>query len=205
MNRTEWILGGLLAILLIVVTAIALLTWRQNRSLDTPVAADNVQRHNQRSDSARGAYTQAKGVAQDWAEDAQLLDGTAIWPPGVQFGPLDASWSFVFFSPQKQQVALVTVADNQARLFRSRPAETAYRPARTADWLLDSPDIITAVMAHGGHDFIQQHGSATLALKIDLNDTPIWQSGLTARETGSRLNLLFDAGTGQLLHQEETP
>jgi hypothetical protein len=205
MNRTEWILGGILTVLLIVVAVLAVLFWQPERSVEAPPTAGNRQSEEEGPDSARAAYARALVVAREWAEDAQLVDGSATWPPGTQFAPIGASWNFVFYSARSHQLALVTVVNGQAQLFRSRAAETAYQPLGVADWLLDSPEVIRALMANGGHDFLQQHGSATLTLKIEVDQTAIWQSGLTARESGNRLTLWFDAGTGQLLHQEGLP
>jgi hypothetical protein len=200
MSRFEWILSACLAILVIVLAVVGVIWWRQvaRPGITTEeTASEERQRY-----SAQSAYELAQPVAQAWSTGAQLVEANATWPPGEQFDPHGANWSFIFHGPDQNQLALITVGQAQATLFSSRPADMVYQPASREYWVIDSPALIERMLANGGQQFLGQHGVTTLRLKLVMNQTPAWQAELFARDTGQLQRFLFDAGTGQLLYTE---
>jgi hypothetical protein len=199
MNRLERILTGALALLVITLAVLGLLWWRQSQLMNEPLIITNSNSDIRRYYSAQTAYEQAQLVAEEWAADAQLVEANATWPISDQFAPLEANWSFTFYSPQSNQLALITVTGSRARVFSSRSADERYQLVHPAAWQVDSPEIVSAVMENSGQEFINQHGPSSLTLKLTLNQLPAWETNLVAGETNHHLFLWFHAGTGELL------
>jgi hypothetical protein len=204
MSRLEWVLSGLLAILLIVLAVIGVLWWRQMQLMNEPLTIENGLSDGRRLHTAQSAYQLALPVAREWANDAQLLEASATWPPGQEIEPRGANWSFTFYAPASQQMALITVANSRANLFGRRAADSDYQPVAVQSWRVDSPELIETLMAADGRQFIERHGATILRLKLSLHPTPLWQAELIARETTGKLIIWLDADTGQLLYQEES-
>ena len=201
MSRLEWILSSFLILLLISLSIVGVLWWQQTRAAEPPsltaeVASQNVER---RQHSAKSAYQLAQQAAQAWSETAQLVEANATWPPGEQFDPQGANWSFTFYTADQDQLALITVVNTEATLFGNRAANSVYQPAPPSFWAVDSPEIIRLVMRHGGEQFMAENQTATLRLTLHFDRAAHWQADLFAPEAGRFLSLKFDVATGQLI------
>jgi hypothetical protein len=200
MSRLEWLLSGFLGLLIIILAVVGLIWWRQ--STNPPAAVQETAGSERERHSAQSAYELAQPVAETWATGAQLVEASATWPAGSQFDPQGADWSFIFYAPDQDQIALITVAGSEATLFSSRRADKMYLPVPRHYWTIDSPALIELALINGGQQFLREQAEATLRLKLMMDQTPAWQVELIGRETGQTLRLLFDAGTSQLLYSE---
>src|SRR5688500_7618279 len=106
MSRLEWILGGILAVLVLALAIILAFFWlRPEGNVNNPITS---------AVTARESYTLAETAARQWAADALLVNARATWPPESTLRPDEVSWDFIFYSPAQSATALVAVRDNQA-------------------------------------------------------------------------------------------
>ncbi|MCI0397755.1 MAG: hypothetical protein L0332_28515 [Chloroflexi bacterium] len=192
MSRTEWILGGVLALLVLVVAAAVLIFWFFR---DQPADAVN----NPMNPTAMGAYELAEPLARQWAGDAQFVSARATWQSASGFDPEVASWSFTFYSPAAMATALISVTGDQATLIRSQPASRVLEPGAPEEWVVDSPAAVETLLANGGQSFVDEQGSATLVLALNLNDQPVWTGTFINEQSRRTLQLRLDARNGELL------
>jgi hypothetical protein len=200
MSRLEWLLSAFLGLLIITLAVVGVIWWRQSTS--PPAAVQETAGAERQRHSAQSAYQLAQAAAEAWAASAQLVEASATWPTGSQFDPQGADWSFIFYAPDEDLIALITVAQSKATLFSSRRADKVYLPVPRHYWTIDSPTLIELALINGGQQFLQNQAEATLRLKLIMDKTPAWQAELIGRETGETLRLLFDASTSQLLYTE---
>ncbi|MFW5941254.1 MAG: hypothetical protein ACOCXI_05610 [Chloroflexota bacterium] len=206
MNRLEWVLSGLLALLIVVIAVMMLLFWNLNRqqtALPEAPAANPAQEMGQTAaeasppaHTAREAYALAQPVAQEWAEDAQLVSASATWPEGATLAPENAGWSLMFYSPGRSETGLVSVSGNAARLLRNSATNRSLQPRNLDRWQTDSPAVVEALMDNGGEEFLQTHNQATLSLTFNALDALQWQAQLIDREQGTVLTVEIDPGSG---------
>jgi hypothetical protein len=188
MNRLEWILGILLAVLLIV-TLIMAAVLLGSRESATPAVTD----------TAQTAYAIAEPVAKAWAGDAALVTmmGSQTVEPGAPL--IVASWSLIFYSPSGQATALIAVAGDRATVVSTRSNSPQRRPGNIEEWTVSSQAVIEQTLRAGGQDFIRQEGATSLSLLLNVEEQVVWKSTLAAPETGRTLSLWIDAHQGELL------
>ena len=109
-SRWLWFLS-LSLVLLVVVVGVVVYGQLIGPAVPAPasgVADDQV--------TARQAFAPAAGLAGQWQEDARLAVVSGYRPAvGTQAGG-QVEWAFQFFSASAQQLALITVADERARM-----------------------------------------------------------------------------------------
>lgn len=150
------------------------------------------------ANSALAAYLYAEPVAQNWAPDARLLRARGDWPEGSFAAELE-NWSFVFYSETRGAIAQINVRDGEAKLVSSGTASEAAAPAPVADWQVDSDAIVAAFLGGaGGELFLEERGSVSMVLSLNLAETATWTATLIDWETGELLRRDFDAGNGYL-------
>ena len=198
MNRLEWLLSGLLGLLLIVVAVMAILFWGMRLgqgsaplSGGSPLPAVEGVAH-----TAQSAYDVARAAAAEWADDAQLLSANSTWPAGTPFTPGAAGWGFQFYSAAQQSTALFAVSEEQVRLVRSGGSERAPEPLNVGGWLVDSPEVVQTVMANGGQEFIDNHGQASLTLTLNLVEEFQWRARLVDLETNEVVTIIVNPASG---------
>lgn len=199
MSRLEWVLSGLLALLIVVIAVMMLLFWNLNRRQETalPAAPDGGPAETTPAGStAQEAYRLAQPVAHEWADDARLLSASATWREGAAFTPANAGWSLLFYSPGRSETALISASEGAARLLRSSATERSLEPLDVGKWQMDSPAVVETVMAHGGEEFLQMHNQATLSLTFSALDALQWQAQLIDREQQTMLTIEIDPGSG---------
>ncbi|HSM58634.1 MAG TPA: hypothetical protein VK879_20945 [Candidatus Sulfomarinibacteraceae bacterium] len=206
MSRLEWVLSGLLALLIVIMVVMMLLFWNLNRqqmALPEAPAANPAQEMGETAAeaapaarTAQEAFALALPIAQQWAEDAQMVSASATWPEGAALTPENAGWSFMFYSPGRSETGLVSVSGNAARLLRNSATNRSLQPLDLDRWQTDSPAVVETLMAHGGEEFLQTHNQPTLSLTFSALDALQWQAQLIDRERRTMLTVEIDPGSG---------
>lgn len=197
MSRLEWIISGLLG--LVIVAVVATILWNLNSGPQTALPdlpADAPVDNAATGRTAQEAYRLAQPVAQQWADDARLLSASATWPEGSSFTPDHTGWSMLFYSPGRSETGLISVSQGAARLLRNGPTDRALKPLEVINWQVDSPMVVEALMAQGGEEFLQTHNNATLSLTFSALDALQWQAQLIAREQRTVLTVEIDPISG---------
>lgn len=203
MSRLEWLLSGILAVLLVVVLALLLRFWLQRNPQPADETAEQTQVVEART--ALTSFQVAQPVAQQWAADAKLLSARAAWPEGDSFDPEAAAWNFVFFSSGQSATALISVSQNQAQLISNRQLDRRLNLYATTGWEIDSPQLLSIVLENGGRDFLEQYGQGNLTLTLDTNDQFVWRARIINTDVPASLTLHVDPGNGEVLSSEQSP
>lgn len=198
MSRFEWILGAVLAVMVVIIGGLLAIFWLQGRP------DDSVNNSTTPGRTARGALQTAQPAAERWADDAELINIQSSWSPGSDFASGEADWSLTFYSPEKRATALFTVVDGQASLLSSRQASQAFDPVDPEQWRVDSPAVTTEVLASGGREFIASEGESTLILTLNLADPPTWTAILISQESRRNLGIIINAGSGEVISVQQS-
>jgi uncharacterized protein YpmB len=217
MNRLEWILGIMLALLLIIVAALALMFWFRadepqmaiapaNAATEVAFYADKVEPTPvYAGQTAHFAYVTAEKTAVSWQPDAVLLNATATWPQGATEKALregETTWGFTFYSPAAASMALISVLDNEANLVMQGAMPDAPQLLDVSGWRMDSTDVIDRLMDAGGAAFINQEGIAVLTMSLNLgsgNGRILWDIQLASPQSQDALIMSIDANSGEIL------
>jgi hypothetical protein len=117
------------------------------------------------------AHDMARTWAVGWQADAQLVGAGTRWQltGGDGLTPYRPSWSFSFHSPAAGQVQILTV--DQAGVHPVRQVAVGKAPAPVeADWSLDSDELLSTFMTHGGEAFLRGHAHANLHFRLSGRD-----------------------------------
>ena len=225
MNRLEWILGIILVVLLIAVAVLSLLFWFGPNSgrVDGP-AANSATTIAQRADdieptpdyegrTAKRAYATAQNEASLWQGDAQLLNATATFSQGATPEQLidgETAWSFTFYSPSTNQVALISVVDENAQVLSTNSYTPQSNVLGVSGWNIDSADAVQRVLQEGGRDFIASGSNPTLTMALYMDDQGEngrieWEASLISLLNGNALILRIDATSGEILNVQTVP
>ncbi len=220
MNRLEWILGIMLAALLVIVVALSLMFWFRS---DTPAAAPanvatEVASYAGRVEptsvfagqTAQIAFTAAQKTAVSWQPDAALLNASATWPQGMTPQALrdgETTWAFTFFSPAAAEMSLISVIENEASVITQGAFPPPAHLIGPTAWNLDSRDAIDRFLQEGGADFMNSEGvtSLTMTLTADEGNGRIqWLLQLTATQSLRTLTMQIDATSGEIVTVAKT-
>ena len=222
MNRLEWVLGIMLALLLVIVAALALMFWFRsdkpgvaaipaNAATEVALYADKVEPTPVfEGQSAKIAFVAAQRTAVSWQSDAALINATATWPQGATEEALrlgEATWGFTFYSPATASMALISVVENEASLIMQGAMETPTELFDTSGWNLDSSDAVDRLLQEGGSAFINEEGvtALTMTLTTDVdNGRIIWHIQLSATQSLRIMTLSLDATSGEILEINQT-
>jgi hypothetical protein len=197
MRRTDWLLAGLLALLIVAAVSILLLLRDRNEPVETIQEVFH-------EPTAMNAYTSAEPVARKWAADAALYSiTTALQSPLLQNNDF-VNWDFTFYSPELHEAALLSINDSQVTLISTRSAQDIMQTGNLADWRVDSPAAIGQMMAVGGEEFLQQQGQATLVLALRSSPAFKWKGTLVNTGTHATLGLEISAENGELERIQRT-
>ena len=158
--------------------------------------------------TAREAYALAVSEAQNWRQDAHLVNATASWVNVASEEQLaeDVAWGFTFLSAQSREAKIVSVTRLGAESARDMPSTAAMRTADVTLWDVDSPEVVSLLLDHGGRDFLNQHPGATISLRLGPEEESsrlVWLAiGLQSADK-STMVLEVDASTGEVLN--DTP
>jgi hypothetical protein len=205
MTKAEWILGGMLTLLLLVVAGLAVALWRRPDVSTTPPQLDGGLAAVSSEQTALSALAVAQREANLWQADAQLVKGTATWPQGTPaFEAGKAAWSFTFYSAKENRTAIFTVTDYEASFLNERPLTEALLPANVTGWKVDSQKAIELMLAEGGRSFLEQAGAATMLMNlttVNENGRVEWFISLINEQTGQSFSVRLDATSGEVLEK----
>lgn len=222
MNRLEWVLGIMLALLLVIVAALALMFWFRgdepgmaavpaNTATEVAFYADKVEPTPVfEGQSAKIAFVTAQRTAVAWQSDAALLNATATWPQGAAETDLrqgKTTWGFTFYSPAAASMALISVVDNEASLIMQGPMATSTQLFDANGWNLDSSDAIDRLLQEGGSAFINEEGITALTMTLTMdaeNGRILWLVQLSATQSLRTLTMSLDATSGEILEMNQT-
>jgi hypothetical protein len=218
MNRLEWILGIILMVLLLVVAVLSLTFWFRNDRTAVSVPAAKSNTVFEQADviaptsvydgrSAIIAYAAAQKTAVAWQPDAQLLNAQATWPQGTTANQLrqgETSWGFTFYAPSAQQIAVISVVEDEATLISQGDHQQTDPLLSASGWNLDSQDAIETFLAGGGSTFLAEGGVSTLTMALLASDVEgngrlEWQLSLFSFQTGQAFTMRLDATSGDIL------
>lgn len=207
MTRLEWLLGGVLSLLLIAGLILAAFIFWPEPELPDPISLVTASGTRPEllmqatsvysGQTALTAYRKAEASARQWAADAQMMRGAASWPEGSRFETGEESWDFTFYSAAKASVALIAVVEDRVTLVsEQRTFETPQLPEAAA-WQVDSPAAVQRLLTDGGQAFIEEQGPATLLLTLAAEaDDFYWEMVLFKAESGQTLAVRLNAATG---------
>lgn len=211
MSRAEWILGGILVVLLAVVIVAAALLWLPDDTPEGPIGTVAVTVPVAPTLAFEGntavlAFAAANENARAWQADAQLVEARATWPQGVTRDDIltgAAIWDFTFYSPQQNRIASVQVIENVATLVGQNDAQNPVTPLSSTAWQIDSAEAITILLEQaGGDQFLRTQGVSIL----NMNLSTVTQSGriewlisLFSSQTGQSLTIRVDATSGEII------
>lgn len=225
MNRLEWILGIVLVVLLLAVAALSLLFWfrPQATNILQPAANSGTVIARQAAvvaptsvftgETSLMAYGRAQSAAAAWQPDARLLNAQATWPQlanSQQLRDGKTTWGFTFYSPAAQEIAVISVVEDAARIVSQGPYQQTGNLLNATGWNLDSQEAITAMLAAGGSQFFSETGVASLTMMLTLDDSEgdgrmEWQMNLIAPQHGRGLKMRIDATSGEILENKTVP
>lgn len=218
MSRLEWILGGVLALLLLIIGLVAAFLWLQPDGpptvADTGFGGETVGFEATsvfEGQTAQVAYATAQQAAMAWQADALLISATATWPQGASrdlmlSGKVD--WGFTFYSPSTNGLAVYSVTGQQANLVTQGAADTAVTAAELSGWQIDSPAVAATLLEQGGSAFIDQEGLVTLVMTLSTNTQTgriEWFASLVGNQTGNSLNLVMNGTSGEVIEIARFP
>jgi hypothetical protein len=199
MSRLEWILGGILAVLLVGVAVMVTFVWLRPAPQTMRPVATRI------GLTARNAYLVGEPVARAWAADARLIAAQATWQESSSFPVDEASWSLVFYSAGQSTKALVTVVNGAASLISTSEAPPGLEAQALEPWQFDSPDAITRLLLAGGQTFLSQHGKARLVLRLDAHEQLTWKAMLVETKTNWSYSVEIDAREGHIIAVQPAP
>ena len=198
MTRTQWTVVVSLLVFILVVFGVLLIGSQPARGLPIPLPPAFLL---QKEAQARTVFSIAQQEALRWQEDAQLSSARIVWddlgPGGVL---LCDRWSFDFYSPAQQQMAVIRVTDGTAERLR-----TALLPNRLPilpldQWQVDSTQALQAWWERGGSDFVGKHTHVSISLKLRVQPggtRPVWS--VAGSSSGQHLVAQLDARDGTVL------
>ena len=206
MTRTEWVLGILLAVLLIFIVALGLIFWLQpgNNNNGSVVAVAPTSQFT--GQTAIQASLLAQIEAAKWQSDAALLKASATWPQGSSRETLlqgKTTWSFTYYSPGAQETAVVTVVDEVATFGSTRPAPGTLFPIDSGAWKIDSHEAIQSFLDSGGGQFLSLSGVSTLTISLSKetdSNRMEWFLSLFSVSNSRSYTASIDAASGEILN-----
>lgn len=212
LNRAQWILTALLAILLALVVGFVFLVragQTMNSDSTEQIAASAGEFESAAPVrlplTAQNAYKEALPVAHSWSKDALLWKAQASWPTGSNPQEPPVAWALTFYSAMKQASGTIYVTNEYARLHRTRNVSVAPQLTDIEDWLLDSNDAYELLYASGGEAFMTVFPHRTLVMTLHTDQPLRWQATminegpLGNRAARQILALQFSAHDGRLI------
>jgi len=216
MSRAEWILGGILVVLLAIVVIAAAALWlpkpesppvAATLAVTVPVAPTLAFA----GDTAVFAFAAADTQAQTWQTDAQLIEANATWPQGVTRDDIltgSTVWNFTFYSPGQNRVANIQVVDNTPTLITETTPPNTLSPLSSTSWRVDSPEAIRILLEQaGGDEFLRTQGVSILNMNLSaVNESGRleWFISLFSSQTGQSLTIRLDAANGEVIPSTPT-
>jgi hypothetical protein len=199
MTRTQWMVVGGLMIFILVVFGILLFKLRVPESSSTvsPPPAFLLEEQAQ----ARTAFPVAQQEAQRWQQDAQLAAVGIVLDDLGPGGVLKRDrWTFQFYSPSKQQMAVIRVSDGEAQQLRTGLLPNRLPVLSLDQWQVDSGQALQTWWTQGGGSFVQGHPHVSISLKLRPEPggtRPVWTVAGSASDRHWTVQL--DSGDGKVV------
>ena len=153
--------------------------------------------------TAKEAYPTAQEAAQAWQGDAQLVSANASWRDlkPEELLEEEVSWGFTFFSPQARSMRIFSVTPEGAQGVESIDATPNTRVADVGLWQADSPQVLTLFLDHGGREFLAEHPSATVSLRLgpaEGSEPLVWLAFGISSANRSTLTVQVDPNSGEV-------
>lgn len=209
MNRFEWILGGLLVLLLVIVAGLAFTLWF--RPAAPNLAIQPAQGALTGGQTALSALAAANNQAQAWQPDAQLLKATTTWmaQDGRAYTSGAASWAFTYYSPGDTAVAQITVVENTPSPPLVSEADVPLTPMDiSGGWKIDSPTAVSQLLDNGGADFLSRRQDTSITMTLDTisgNGRMEWLVSLFDEQSDDFIAVRLDATSGEVLEVVQKP
>lgn len=207
MTKIEWILGGVLVVLLIIVAGLALSLWiKPNGPSTNMVMAEVAPTPEYEGQTTMAAAAAANTQAQMWRQDAVLYKASATWMQGVDTAALDSgasAWEFTYYSPDTQALASMNVVDNVPTAVVPGPDNIDLDlMGVVGGWKVDSPEAVRILMDAGGRDFVARERLTMMVMTLTTgndNGRLEWLVGLFAPQTENSFSVRLDATSGDIL------
>lgn len=164
MTRTQWMMvGGLMAFIL-VLFGILLFKLRVPESAPLPPPPAFLL---EEQAQARTVLPVAQEEALRWRSDAQLAAVGIVWDDLGPGGALKRDrWTFQFYSPAAQQIAVIRVVDGQAQQVRTGLLPNRLPVVSLDQWQVDSAQALQTWWERGGAKFVRGHPRVSISLKL---------------------------------------
>jgi hypothetical protein len=212
MSRLDWLLGGLLFVVLLIVVVSGLFFWQQSQLALalTPVAGQGITAvaptTTLPNEPALISFGRAQGrVRNGWQQDAALVTASATWPLVNSADELrdgEANWNFIFYSPSESTAVAANVGNQQVSVSDPYPIYQKLDPLEVSGWQIDSHEALVVFLLHGGNQFLDQQEDVTVTSQLDAysdNSRMVWLVSAFANRNGNTLTLVIDATSGDVI------
>lgn len=153
--------------------------------------------------TAKEALGRAEKEARAWQADAQLVSANASWRglPASALVEGDVTWSFTFFSPHMRSISILSVTAQSASLAETLDASPATKVADLAEWEVDSHQVLTAFLDHGGRGFLDENPDATVSLRLgpsEDGESLVWLAFGISSSSRSTVTVQVDPLSGEV-------
>jgi hypothetical protein len=175
MTRAQWVVVGGLMLFILVIFGTLLYKLQVPESSPTPPAPAFLLEDAAR---ARAAFPIAEQEARRWQPDAQLSSVGIVWDDLGPGGILKRDkWTFQFYSPSQEQMAVIRVTDGAAQRLRTALLPNRLPVLSLDQWQIDSTEALQTWWEWGGGKFVREHSRVSISLKLRLEPggtRPIW-------------------------------
>jgi hypothetical protein len=153
--------------------------------------------------TARQALAPAAELAAQWQADAGLAIVSGQWSAAGVRPEGDVEWSFQFFSPSTQRLALIVVDNGEARVLREGLSPYVVPTFPAEEWHVDSDQARQTWWDRGGGSMVAQRPDADLLMQLrvpgDEGEHPVWSVAGLVAGADSAFTVVVDASDGALL------
>jgi hypothetical protein len=150
---------------------------------------------------ARTVWPAAEQEAKAWQADAQLTAMSIVWDdlgPGGVF--TRDRWSFEYYSPAQQRLAVIRVVGGTAERLRTALTPNPVPGLALEKWVVDSTQALDTWWKRGGGQFVAQYPSVAISLKLRTapdGSRALWI--VTGSSSGEHHVVQIDGETGEVV------
>lgn len=198
MTRTQWtVVGGLMLFVLFIFGVLLFRLQVPAASPTSPPPPFLLEEEAQ----AQTVFPIAQQQALRWQQDAQFSSAGIVWDDLGPGGILKRDrWTFHFYSPSQQRMAVIRVADGQAQQLRTALVPNRLPAFPLEQWQVDSTQALQTWWEWGGGNFVRQHThvAINLTLRLEPEGTrPIWV--VSGSASGQHWVVQLDSRDGTVL------
>lgn len=208
MQRRDWLIAAILALLLFFLIGAGFLFLVQPRSVALPnesAVAAGPPRSQIIGDTANRGYPLALEVAQAWQADARLVSVSATeegFRSELDLYTGNGVWSYQFYSTAASAVSTIKVVNGDAALLTGKKVEDVIPLLDTNTWLIDSNRAMSIAMESGGKTFYSENFGVASIMQLSQNVASgrmEWLTILVNQDSGSVYQQRIDAMTGEII------